>query len=234
MWTIIYERWISIFGIPKIILSDNASYFNGTYLLDKFTSMQIRKATTTPYYPPGNSVVENFNRSLKSYLSLMEKQYELQFEETLMCIALTHNTTPQLHTAETPSALLFGLDINTPDNGLRSYSIDRYNLDTHWRLTQQIRDDANDRLIYKYKDILLKPQVPVIFPGDLVFKKLNAPEIRSQQGLIGSKKLLRNYSEPYRVIKHSDSSKQQIIIMSLFPGKSKHIANINQLVKLPR
>lgn len=105
-------------GTPGVVLSDNASYFTGNLFVSKLQAMQIRKATTTPYYPAGNSITENFNRTLITHLSVMENQYELTFEETLMCISLTHNTSPQISTAETPSALLFGMDLKTTDMGL--------------------------------------------------------------------------------------------------------------------
>lgn len=117
----------------------------------------------------------------------MENQYELTFEETLASISIIHNTTPQLSTTETPSALLFGLDIMTPDAGMWSYVSERYNEDTHWRLVQQIRDDAVERLIAKYQDVFLRePKKTTINVGDLVFKKLTTRESERRRKLIGS------------------------------------------------
>lgn len=64
IWRLLLEKWISIFGTPRILLTDNASIFTSTFLLTKLQDMQIRKANTTPYYPAGNSIAENFNRTL--------------------------------------------------------------------------------------------------------------------------------------------------------------------------
>lgn len=235
VWELLLEKWISHFGTPRVILSDNASYFCGTYLMDKLASMQIRKAVTTPYYPQGNSIVENFNRTLKLHLSVMENQYELTFKETLACISLIQNTTPQLSTAETPCALLYGLDPKTPESGMWSYLAERYDQDTHWRLVQQLRDEATEKLIYKYQHVFLKdPPKGHIQVGDLVFKELSNYEFKQRQRSVGSRKLLANYSEPYRVLRYSDTSKRQFVITSLFPGKPDQIANTNQLIRIPK
>lgn len=54
-----------------------------TYLDQKLGVHGIRRATITPYYSPGNSIVENFNRSLQRYLATMENQYDHDFVEKL-------------------------------------------------------------------------------------------------------------------------------------------------------
>ena len=50
----------AIFGIPKIVHSDQGRNFESTMLLEAFG---IHKTRTTAYHPQGDGMVERFNRT---------------------------------------------------------------------------------------------------------------------------------------------------------------------------
>jgi transposase InsO family protein len=57
----------SIFGVPEILVSDNATQFTSRQFRNMCFARGIRHITTTPYYPQP-SHVERFNRNLRAAL----------------------------------------------------------------------------------------------------------------------------------------------------------------------
>lgn len=176
-------------------MSDNASYFAVTFLTSKLHNIGVRRTFSTPYYPKGNSIAENFNRTLQRHLSIMETQYDAMFDECLSYIMLIHNTTPQVSTHETPAALMYALDPVLPIGdyrGMWNYRGGHYNPDTHWRLVQQSWDEAMLRILknIEVSEMKVRSTHAKIRVGDFVFKELSPYEIEIARKAIKSEKLL--------------------------------------------
>ena len=58
-------------GIPRRIHSDRGSQFTSEMMDEVNRLLSIKATTTTSYHPMGNSVVENFNKTLKNALKKM-------------------------------------------------------------------------------------------------------------------------------------------------------------------
>ena len=66
--TYFLNQYISMFGVPKIIVTDNASYFT-SYSWSKFMSfLNVKHKFITPYHCQSNGMVERFNRYLRTAL----------------------------------------------------------------------------------------------------------------------------------------------------------------------
>ena len=50
---------------PKLILQDNGNEFRNEQLMSMFNSLGIKHVYSNPYYPKGNSRVENIHNFLK-------------------------------------------------------------------------------------------------------------------------------------------------------------------------
>lgn len=52
------------FGIPRIIISDNAKTFLGTKIIDWALNLGIYLKNFSKYYPQGNGLIESINKNL--------------------------------------------------------------------------------------------------------------------------------------------------------------------------
>ena len=65
----IYERYITIYGVPSMILSDQGPQFN-SQLIDAFTQiLGCHHIKSTPYHPKTNGAIERFNSTLEKQLA---------------------------------------------------------------------------------------------------------------------------------------------------------------------
>ena len=69
-------------GIPREILSDQASTFMSATIKHLYSLLHIKKLKTSPYHQQANSLVEIFNGTLKK----MVKCYSLKYALCVVCI----------------------------------------------------------------------------------------------------------------------------------------------------
>ena len=71
--TYFLNQYIALFGVPKTIVTDNASYFS-SYSWSKFMSfLNVKQKFITPYHCQANGMVERFNRYLRTALRCHDK-----------------------------------------------------------------------------------------------------------------------------------------------------------------
>ncbi|GBM91533.1 hypothetical protein AVEN_83463-1 [Araneus ventricosus] len=57
--------YFSRFGLPKYILSDNATYFKSDEIVNFYESLRIEHRKSSIYYPKSNGLLERTHRVLK-------------------------------------------------------------------------------------------------------------------------------------------------------------------------
>ena len=228
---------IYIFGLPKVIMSDQGREFCNELERHLWRSLGIRHDVTTPYHPQCNGAAEVFNKTLKHYLATAivdADESTLDWELYLGPLTLSHNTAVSAATRVTPFEVTFGYDprvplwtgVDTPDQE------DVTNLDfadylakiRHTQLmARQIvhhnQQHAN-KLNKDQYDARNKVRFPTYAPGDAVW-------VRIQQPGPCNPKLAAKY-EPGIIIKRcSDST--YIVERPERPRKKRATLNVTQL-----
>ena len=63
------DVWVSRFGVPHYLHSDNGSQFTSKLYKDMCERLQIETTYSSPYHPQGNAKTERINRTLEDGLS---------------------------------------------------------------------------------------------------------------------------------------------------------------------
>lgn len=195
-------KFITIFGIPECILSDNGTDFTSNIMKELNKLFKIKHILSSPYHPQTNGALERSHMTLKEYLKHYINEKHTNWDEYVSLAMFTYNTHFHKTTNFTPHELLFGHKVVIPTT-LNSkpefkYTYDDYysNLKIKLQKSFQIARDniikskENSKVHYDKK--INKYEFKV---GDqvLVQNKNFKPGI--------SKKLQPNYKGPYKVIK---------------------------------
>ena len=76
----------------------------------------IRKTRTTPYHPQSDGLVERFNRTLLSMLSIVVEEDELSWDLHLPTLLLAYRTSVHETTGITPFELMFDCEPRVPED----------------------------------------------------------------------------------------------------------------------
>ncbi len=80
---ILVNEVISRFGVPDRIHSDQGRQFESGLFSELCKLLQIDKTRTTPYHPQSDGMVERFNRTLASMLSMFVDDNHSNWDEQI-------------------------------------------------------------------------------------------------------------------------------------------------------
>ena len=218
------EAWITRFGVPDLIISDQDPSFMDESLTELLEKIGSKPYHSTVYHPEGNAPVESFHRHIKKTISILLRQApNLSLGEVLQFALFAYRTTPHLSLNETPAFLLYGLDPSLPQ-------------DQHWNETVHGISAERLQLMKKVRENLIKRAVELNERNrerqnqrriDTKFKENDLILIRDSRNSTGESNKLRPYfSLPYRIIRIDDGGKTAEA-RSLLDGKTTqvHIQN---------
>ena len=113
----VMHGWITIYGVPKTIVSDQGREFCNKLLKGIWELLQVEHKTTSPYHPKANAQAEVFNKTMAQYLTTMIASSDKtikEWESMLGPLMLAHNTAVHRATRMTPFYAMFGYDPNLP------------------------------------------------------------------------------------------------------------------------
>ena len=96
------------FGLPKVIQTDNGSYFKGNYFKEHISSLGIKHYTSTPYHPESQDVVERMHQTLKSILKKMSIDEVTRWDEKLPYALFALRAATNESVGFSPFNLVFG------------------------------------------------------------------------------------------------------------------------------
>ena len=81
------EKYISRFGCPLVIHSDNGKEFVGK-LMEKLLARLEIAHTTTPFYNPQSNNVERFHRTLRAHYRMLTNRESMDWTRQLPALEL--------------------------------------------------------------------------------------------------------------------------------------------------
>ena len=95
---------------PIFILQDNGTEFKNEQLMSFFNSLGIKHIYRNPYYPKGNSRIENVYNFLKCTIAKFIYGSQLEWDDALPLAMYCCNMTPLVDDFESPFYLVHGRD----------------------------------------------------------------------------------------------------------------------------
>lgn len=105
------HNWISRFGIPKSIVTDQGRQFESTLFKELSKLLGFKHNHTTAYHPQSNGFVERWHRTLKASIMASNKK---DWSRVLPFILLGLRSTLREEFLATPAELLYGENIRLP------------------------------------------------------------------------------------------------------------------------
>jgi len=102
--------WISTFGPPRVIVSDNGTEFVNSVVAALSELFGVERAVTSPYHPAANGQVERFNATITAALRAHSFQNPLRWTEWLQFVLFAYNTRVHSTTDVSPYSYVFGRD----------------------------------------------------------------------------------------------------------------------------
>ena len=110
------EEFISRFGVPNEIHSDQGSNFESHLFAEVCRLLGISKTRTTPYNPKSDGMIERFNRTLINMVAILLEDDTTQktWDEHLAVATSAYRASPHESTGETPNMLMLGRETKLP------------------------------------------------------------------------------------------------------------------------
>ena len=111
---LLVNEFICRFGVPEQLLTDQGRNFESTLIKQICQLLGIRKTRTTPYHPQSDGMVERFNRTLLSMLSVAVEESEGDWDLKIPTIMFAYRSSVHESTGESPFCLMFGCEAPLP------------------------------------------------------------------------------------------------------------------------
>ena len=110
---LLYKHWVSMFGIPDILVSDQGRQFEGILFQELMKQLGIDKRRTTAYHPQSNGMIERQHKTMKEALTSLCAGVTNRWEEVLPTVLLAMRTAIN-DLGLSPSLMVFGEQIQIP------------------------------------------------------------------------------------------------------------------------
>ena len=211
----VYERWVCIFLLPDVIVSDHGTHFASEVFTVMCTMAGIEQRMGAPGHACSQGQVERQNQLLNQAKCLANNSVEL-WPEAIVRVQASHNSSVSLATGFKPIQLMVGQQPRCPEQAVTRERVERLdstirpgdNATTRaWKLVvakeklldravtaarQQIQSSQSKRVEKNAQEETEQYEL-----GDLVRRKLSD----SERAGIGGKKVAPRYSGAYKVTK---------------------------------
>ena len=208
------DRYVSIFGTPTAIHSDQGKEFTAEIFKDLMDKLQVKRTTTPTYNPQSNGNLERFHRTLNALIRVFCDREDPEWERYLPSATLAYNTKQHSSTGITPYSGMFGrecrlpidLIIPTPDDKSKDINV-------------HVRETLN-RFKKMYNHVRNKNNAVIKRNAQLYSGKTNHIEIGTRVWYLAPRKIKKKplkitdrWTGPYRVI-----SKPTAVLVEISPA----------------
>jgi hypothetical protein len=193
--------------------------------------LKIKKSRSTSFHPETNGQIENWHRSLKSFLKTAIQSYADNWEEVIPMFMMSYRSAVHSSTKFSPHYLLFGremklpLDLTLKINQDKEYKPTEYVASLRKQLEVAHEEARKNNLAaqrYQKEYFDRKLRVWVFKPGDKVL--IFSPSLKSGE----TPKLHLSWSEPYTIIQQI-SDTNYLVERMIKNRKRRKIVHINNL-----
>lgn len=117
-------QFFSVFGVPKVIQSDQGTNFTSNLFKQALKQLQVRHVKASAYHPESQGVLECFNQTLKSLLHAYCSESSRDWEEGLPWLMLAAREMVQESTGFSPNELVFAHKVRGPLNAVAGDLVD--------------------------------------------------------------------------------------------------------------
>ncbi|XP_028109536.1 uncharacterized protein LOC114308194 [Camellia sinensis] len=110
----VWQNVITRFGIPRALVSDNGTQFDGKLFHGFCEELKIEFYNSTPAYPQSNGQAEASNKTILDGLKKRLEKAKGKWAEELPNVLWAYRTTPRRSTGETPFVLAYGMEAVIP------------------------------------------------------------------------------------------------------------------------
>ncbi|KAL2236290.1 UNVERIFIED_CONTAM: Gag-Pol polyprotein [Sesamum indicum] len=199
----IWKNIICRFGIPRVLISDNGTQFQGRKIIAWLHELKIQQNFTAVGHPQSNGQTEVTNRTILQHLKARLSS-KAEWSDELPGVLWAYRTTPRTSTGETPFSLVYGSEAVIPaEIGEESQRIANFDPGRNGEqrafdldLLEEKREAARIRMLH-HKSLMLRGHNKNLKPrslqvGDLVLRKV---EVSKHVG-----KLDPNWEGPFKVV----------------------------------
>lgn len=111
---VIVNEFISRFGVPLQLHSDQGRSFEAKLFKDLCDFLQIDKTRTTSQHPQSNGHVERFNRTLLCMLTFYCENDQKHWDDILPQVLMAYRSSVHASTGQTPNMMMLGRNITLP------------------------------------------------------------------------------------------------------------------------
>lgn len=101
-------HFISMFGIPKFILTDQGTNFTAELFQKTCQFLKIKQLWSSPYHPQTQGALERSHSTLKEYLKSFVNEGQTDWPRYVYTAMLAYNTSVHCTTHYTPFELMYG------------------------------------------------------------------------------------------------------------------------------
>ena len=112
--TVMMEEFVCRYGVPLQIHTDQGRNFESALFKEVCRLLNIDKTRTTALHPQSDGMIERFNRTLETMLSLFVSDNQRDWDKCLPYVMMAYRTSVHETTGCTPSEMMMGRDVRLP------------------------------------------------------------------------------------------------------------------------
>jgi hypothetical protein len=124
------DGFVTRFGTPLQLHSDQGRCFESNLFQQMCNLLQIDKARSSPGHPQANGVVERFNRTLTSMLTMYCENDQHNWDKYLPQVMMAYRASVHTSTGVSPNMMMLGREVTLPLEAVTSRPVDNSDADT--------------------------------------------------------------------------------------------------------
>ena len=111
---VLVEQFICRYGVPLSLHTDQGSNFESDLFQSVCKLLEINKTRTTAYHPQSDGLVERFNRTIQTMLSMYVCEDHTDWDTHIPYVMMSYRASEQETTGVSPNRMMFGREIMLP------------------------------------------------------------------------------------------------------------------------